>query len=351
MSQDENFDDILGEKDLFFFASVWIIAYAECTNEDVYLPMYDNREELFQRINRKMVSKSVSWFDSLIAVLQEDHPGIEFNCGISEVDIVVNSRNTQIFFLCEKIRNTLKTLETTLKGVDQEIKTKIFQDGGLVNLGPYFRSWLKYVNLVDPEFRLGGEEGQAFILKEVLKVTDLKRLSDFWLRKVSRLLDLEGAKILVPNPNQVLSKIPSETTTLSAMSISLRIRCLLELLCSHHTRDIFRPISQSFDLAQALDKAKDLVFSAYQSFSNNLETCLNGISLQGLESEISFNKKVEGFKLLGSGIIEATEAISRSVYDKESILKDIKSNVNHFKDLSTYVEVLDFLRDKGFVES
>jgi len=346
----ENLDDILGQKNLFFFASVWVLFYAECTNEDVYLSAYDSKEEIYQRISNKKISRDLSWFDALMVIIQEDTPGVEFNYGISEVDIVLNSRNTQIFFLCNKVRRFLKELESLLKVADKEIKTKIYQDGSLVNLGSYFRSWLKYVNLVNPEFRMGGLDGQAFVLRELLQVPDLKGLADTWLRKVSRVLDLEGAKIQIPSSTQILSKIPSETTVLSAISVSLRVRRLVDLLHSHVSRGILQPLSESYDIISSLERAKDLLYTSYQEFSNNLETSINGISFKGTESEISFGKKISGFERLIDGLLESIEAVSRSSYQQDVVLREIETS--NFLEFPEYIEgpVLEFLREREIVE-
>ena len=97
----------LGEEAFVYYMALWSITYAESTNSETYLPPYDNKDDLFERVLRKEQATKHQ-MTALIQVLEEDFPNIQFHFGLTSEDIMHNARTTQMSLIINEIYKKLR---------------------------------------------------------------------------------------------------------------------------------------------------------------------------------------------------------------------------------------------------
>jgi len=321
--------DVLGEDNFIYFLSVWALTYAECINKSAYLGQYENREELSRRVQIKERSTK-NTIAALLAVLDEDHPDVTFNFGLTPEDLEHNARWSQICCILDIMQEKLKEVELGIREFERQvtIPVLIFSDGQPstpVFLGPYLRGCARYLSSIKPEFRFGGSNGQLTALQHA-GVKDVKALAEAWLKKVQKIhAALEKTAIVYPVAKISLAPHgPSnEATLLTSISIASRLKALAECFSGHAHRKIL------INLAQA---DAGVFFGQASAF---FSTSLNGLQA-GLHNQTACNSQhqqsifgrhlVETMAYLFLGVSTLVEGMHKSIYSPKAVLEELKAN-------------------------
>lgn len=228
-----------------YYTAIWAIGYAEAINDGIYLPVP----------NLDAFTDTTTVGD-VIAFLENEHPDICFDYGISKDDILHNGIATQIIFILQKI-------EDGLRGVDAFIKVS--------PIASELRSYLRYLRPIHPDFRLCGSDGALTELKELTGLTSVKTLAKTWLRNVKMKLEfLTGTDAVVVFPTSKQSLMPSglvnEKTYFSGMSVALSLKNLASVFIDHHQNEILQVENR-----KSLHEAQERFFLAYRSLQTTYE--------------------------------------------------------------------------------
>jgi len=361
----KEFSSIAGEVNFVYFMHLWSLAYAECTNNETYLPAYENREELYRRVQvKEKVCKHQ--MVAVLQVLEEDFPDVVFHYGLTSEDIMHNARCTQVVLSINLINLVLKEVEAGIREFEKEVTIPILahthgQPATPVRLGPYLRGKAKYLNLVKPEFRLGGSNGQLTALRYASKMTDCKDLAQGWLKKIQQRIDgLEEIQVCIPNDRIGLLQIgPSnDATFLSGISLVVKMRSLTRALWDHCYRKILFPSSEILQSGSSamphkinpidFENAEGCFSNAYHILLNSFESNVDSRGLRDLSNSVVNRQMIEGWVYLYLGLKSLTKGMSKSSYSIDRILYELRQNPECLTELLRYYMQVEEGRDDPY---
>jgi len=333
--------------------SVWSLSYAECANTGTYLPVYTDRNELYRRVCAKERTTKHQVV-ALNQVLEEDHPDVVFHYGLTSEDLSHNSRWTQVDLVISKVSHLLRDLVQHVAVLAESVHTPVLahthgQAATPVMLGAYLKAKLKHLPIVRPQFRLGGSNGQLTALRYATGLNDFNNLANNWLKRVKHhVRGLESTHIIVPTEDCGLLQVgPSnDATLLTAISVCLKTRALARALWDHCYRGILTSASSSGQAGSSamphkvnpieLENAEGCFSNAYHTFINALEANSDSRGLRDLSNSVVNRQMQEGWCYLFLGLNSLITGVSKSVYRKDLIIKELKANPGCLSELLRY---------------
>lgn len=335
---------ILGETNLVYYMSVWALSYAELFQDGLYLPLYDDRENLAKRVALKEV-KTKHQIGALIQVLEEDYPDVTFHYGLTSEDLIHNARWTQIHLVLYKINALVRDIEVGIRAFEKSVPFPILahthgQPATPVDLGPYLRAKIRKLACVYPEYRLGGSNGQLSILKQVTGNSEFAEFAKLWARKLKHKVPEfeEEINIIYPTAKVgLLQHGPSnEGTMMSAMSLALKYRALARTFWDHCQRKILViPTGEGQMGSSAMphkinpilsENAEGCFSNAYHILINGIEANADSRGLRDLSGSVVNRQLSEAFCWIYLGLQSLSQFISSSDYNIENIQKELMAN-------------------------
>lgn len=348
----------LGEEAFIYYMAIWSITYAECTNKDTFLPPYDNKDDLYERVRRKEQATKHQ-MTALLQVLEEDFPQVQFHFGLTSEDIMHNARTTQISLIMDEIYHKLRDLNHAIKLIEKDIKFPILahthgQPATPVKLGPYLRAKIRNISLVKPHFRLGGSNGQLTAFSRATGIDNYGKIVDAWLRRLKeKLPELSDAKIETPTAKTGLLQVgPSnETSFLSGMGLSVKLRALARALWDHAQRRILiisTGAKQTGSSAMPhkvnpidFENAEGNFSIAYKMLSLAFEANADTRGLRDLSNSIINRQTLEGWAFLFLGIKSLIKGLHASQYDSENVMQELHNNPSCLTELLRYYLIVE----------
>jgi hypothetical protein len=296
-------NSILGEINFVYFMSVWSIAYAECINEGLYLPHYQDRDDLFRRVLVKRKFEP-DLMKALLLVLDEDHPDVTFHFSLGNEDIYHNARYTQICQVLDLLQGKLREVEVGIREYEKQVPISQSK----MNLGPFLRGKMRHLSLIKPEFRFGGEDGQLTELKKMAELDNPQSLADAWLKKVQKILkSLDLACMFYPTPKVALCNTGpvNDSTYVTCLSVCLNLKNLADELHSHMASGELKAIAK-------LDSEHFKTSAINLKTSYELISKLYYISASGRSQKISDFS--EAWAYLYLGVASVSEGIHKTMY-------------------------------------
>lgn len=343
----------LGEESFVYYMSIWAITYAECTNTDTYLPPYDKKADLYERVNKKELATKHQ-MTALLQVLEEDFPNVQFHFGLTSEDIMHNARTTQLSLIINEVIRKLRDLDNAIKLMEKDVKFPILahthgQPATPVALGPYLRAKIRGISLIRPQFRLGGSNGQLTALKYATGIQDFNKLTASWLKRVKeKLPELEDAVIEVPSAKVGLLQVgPSnDATFLSGMGLAVKLRALARTLWDHAQRKILVVSTGQTQTGSSamphkvnpidFENAEGNFSIAYNLLSLAFEANTDTRGLRDLSNSIINRQTLEGWAYLFLGIKSMIKGMHSSQYSSEKALAELKENPECLTELYRY---------------
>lgn len=359
--------EIFGEENFVYYMSVWSIAFAECVNENAYLPHYENREELYRRVEAKERTTKHQMV-ALIQVLEEDYPDIQFHFGLTSEDIMHNARWTQISLALDLIQDKIKEVEQCIRNSEKQVKTPILghthgQPATPIKVGPYLRAKMKHLSPIRPEYRLGGSNGQLTALKFASKIEDFKSLSEQWFRKIQKTIPSLGkSEMVFPTVRVGLLQVgPSnEATIFTSISVALKMRALARALWDHCARKIL--LSQSLQKQAGssamphksnpvnFENAEGCFTNAYHIFLNTLEANCDSRGLRDLSNSVVNRHASDGWAYLLLGLSSLITGMSTSTYSNTAIITELRDNPECLTEILRYHIMIEEGRNDPYWE-
>lgn len=333
--------------------SLWAIAYAECLNKDTHISPYEDKEELLRRVNLKEKTTKHQMV-ALLQVLEEDYPDVVFHYGLTSEDIMHNARWTQVHLLIRAINELLREVEMSIREYEKQVSIPVLahthgQAATPVNLGAYLRAKCRRLNLVIPEYRLGGSNGQLTALRLVTRLADFKELAQSWSKKVLyRLPDLEKIAITVPTAKQGLLQLgPSnEATLLSGVAVATKMRALSRALWDHCQRKILFYHTGTFQAGSSamphkinpidFENSEGALTNAITLLFNGFEANSDTRGLRDLSNSIINRQMIEGWIYLYLGLKSLIKGLGKTVYSEDAILKELRANPDCLTEILRY---------------
>lgn len=344
---------IVGEENFVYYMSLWSLTYAEVLNDELHLPMYPDRQLLAKRV---LVKEQITKHQmvALLQILEEDHQDVTFHYGLTSEDIMHNARWTQVHLCILAINDLLREVELSIREYEKQVPMAILahthgQPATPVFVGPYLRAKCRRINLILPEYRLGGSNGQLTALRLISKISDFKEMSTVWSKKIAyRLPQLEKVNIITPTTTHGLLQLgPSnEATLLSGVAVTVKMRALARALWDHCQRKLLlyetgvgqagssamphkvNPID--FENAEgAFTIAEKVLLSAFEANSDTR-------GLRDLSNSIINRQMLEGWVYLYLGLRSLTRGMSKTVYSTERVMEELRENPECLTEILRY---------------
>lgn len=306
------------------YIAIWAVAYAEAINEGVYLPVPDIKGDLNVR--------------EILTVLENEHPDISFNYGLADEDLLHNARAIQILEKVQKVEISLRELDIAIRPTDR-ITIRV-SDHTPVKLGPYLRSFLRYLKPIPPNLRLGGTNGELTVLKFATEITSIKTLAKIWLRNVKTKLDfLNGYDLTITHPtnkqNLPTGKLCNEKNILSGMSVAANLKGLCQVLLHHYRKKFLLPLDYAKDkfaisFHDVIEKLPSRCHKTYHTFLALHEASLD-IYLTQDDLEYLF-----AWDLLYDVLDDTLSILKFGIYETNNILVDMQKHPNILDELMQY---------------
>lgn len=343
----------LGEINFVYYMSEWSLSYAECTNENTYLPSYPDKSQLFDRVTNKE-KYCHHQMVALKQVLESDFPDVNFHFGLTSEDIMHNARWTQVSILINYIESLLKDIDSEIKKFESQVDSFVLahthgQSATPIELGPYLRAKFRRLNIVRPDFRLGGSNGQLTILKMISGKNDFRDFAAKWSNNLlKRVPQLANIHIECPNNKIALLQIgpTNEATFASAICIILKARSLARALWDHCQRGILTVDSQKDQAGSsamphkvnpiAFENAEGCFSNAYHILLNALEANSDSRGLRDLSNSVVNRNSSDGWVYFYLGLKSLAQGMRSSRYNQEKIISELKSHPECLTELLRY---------------
>jgi adenylosuccinate lyase len=364
--------DFLGDEAFIYYMSIWSIAYAESTNKDCFIPLYENRSELYERVRRFEV-ETKHQMTALIKVLEQDYPNVRFHQYLTSEDMFHNSRTLQMNLIITRIYDEVRNVETQIQRLTSNIKFPILehthgQPATPVDLAPFLRAKMRDSYLARPNYRLGGSNGQLSIWKKVAEASNMNfdavKLGQKVLKRtMEKVVDdrsFEDVEICVPSDRVGLLQVGphNDHTFLSAMSLSLKLRALARTFWSHCQRKlliIHTTSTQTGSSAMphkvnpiACENAIGSFTIAYNTFQTALEANCETPGLRDLSNSVINRQVLDGFAYLFLGIKNMVRFMETSEYSHDQCLRELKENPECLGEYLRYYIMVNEKRDPYF---
>lgn len=364
----KNIEKYLGDEAFVYYMSVWSLAYAEATNEDIFLPIYEDREELYSRV-KKFEIETKHQMTALIKVLEQDYPKVKFHYGITSEDIMHNARNLQQNLIVSEIYKEMRNLDSQINRLEKTINFPILehthgQPATPVVLGSFLRAKMRDVYLSRPNYRLGGSNGQLSIWKKIDKKFDPIRFAQILLKRVKEKvkdeLSFEDVTVSVPSQKVGLLQVGphNDNSFLSAMSLSLKLRALSRTFWNHAHRKILKISTASTQTGSsamphkinpiAFENAEGCFTIAYQTFVTALEANTDTRGLRDLSNSVINRQLFDGWAYLYMGVRGLIRGMETSEYSPEYCMKELKDNPECLTEFLRYYMMENYEKDPYF---
>lgn len=349
----------LGEEAFVYYMSAWSVTYAECTNNDTYLPPYANRDDLYERVSRKEASTKHQ-MTALIQVLEEDFPNVQFHFGLTSEDIMHNARTTQMFLIINEIYKKLRDLDAAIKMVEKDVKFPILahthgQPATPVMLGPYLRAKIRNISLVRPQFRLGGSNGQLTALRYASGIKDFSSLTAMWSKRIKEKLPELMDDVVIDTPSKKVGLLQigphNDATFLSGMGLAVKLRALSRALWDHAQRRILvisTGLSQTGSSAMPhkinpidFENAEGNFSIAYQMLTLAFEANSDTRGLRDLSNSIINRQVLESWAYMFLGIKSLIKGLHSSQYDPDKIMAELRNNPDCLTEIYRYYLMME----------
>lgn len=355
-SQLEDLKQFLGDEAFVYYMSIWSISYAEITNDNCFLPIYDNRKELYERVKKYEIDTKHQ-MTALLKVLQKDYPKVTFHIGITSEDIMHNSRCLQMNLIIEKIHEQINRVDEQLDRISSPVTFPILghthgQPATPIKLSSYLRAKCSDIFLSKANYRLGGSNGQLTILKQISEGTDFNKLGEFWLKRTSEKIRnsfvFNDSKIVVPTEKVGLLQVGphNDATFLSGMSLSLKFRALSRAFWDHASRGILKVATGTLQTGSSAmpHKVNPILFEnsegcfsiAYSTFQTALEANCDSRGLRDLSNSIVNRQILDGWAFLYLGIKSLVRGMEQADYNIDACYQELYDNPECLTELLRY---------------
>ena len=346
----------LGDEAFMYYMSVWSLSYAEITNENVFLRLYDNREELYERVKKYEIDTKHQ-MTALLKVLQKDYPSVQFHIGLTSEDIMHNARSLQTNLIIEKIHQQISYIDEQLNRITTPITFPILahthgQPATPIELSPYLRAKCRDIFMSKANYRLGGSNGQLTILKQMSKGTDFDKLGEYWLKKTSEKLRnsfvFDDSSMIVPNDKIGLLQVGphNDATYLSGMAMTLKFRALARAFWDHASRGILKVSTGVYQTGSSAmpTKVNPILFEnaegcftiAYNTFQTALEANCDSRGLRDLSNSIVNRQVLDGWAFLYLGLKGIVKGMEQADYNAEACYKELNDHPECLGELLRY---------------
>lgn len=346
----------LGDEAFVYYMSVWSLSYAELTNDNVFLRLYDDRNELYERV-KKYEIETKHQMTALIKVMQKDYPSVNFHIGLTSEDIMHNARCLQMNLIADKILEQINHVDEQLNRISEPVNFPILahthgQAATPIMLSPYLRAKCRDIFLSKSNYRLGGSNGQLTILRRISAGTDFQKLGDQWLKKTSEKLRntfvFEDSSMIVPTDRVGLLQVGphNDQAFLSGMSLSLKFRALCRAFWDHASRGILKVSTGTFQTGSSAmpTKVNPILFEnaegcftiAYNTFQTALEANCDSRGLRDLSNSIVNRQVLDGWAFLYLGLRGLVKGMEQADYNIEACRKEIEENPECLGELLRY---------------
>lgn len=346
----------LGDEAFMYYMSVWSISYAEITNDNCFLPLYENREELYDRVKKYEV-ETKHQMTALIKVLQKDYPKVVFHLGLTSEDIMHNSRCLQMNLIIDKIYEQIGLVDEQLNRISSPVTFPILahthgQPATPIHLAPYLRAKCRDIFLSKANYRLGGSNGQLTILKKISKGTDFTKLGEYWMKRTSEKMRnsfvFDDSTIIVPTDKIGLMQVGphNDATFLSGMSLCLKFRALARAFWDHASRGILKVSTGAYQTGSSAmpTKVNPILFEnaegcfsiAYNTFQTALEANCDSRGLRDLSNSIINRQVLDGWAFLYLGIKGLVKGMEQADYNVDACIKELHDHPECLGELLRY---------------
>ena len=342
--------DFLGDEAFVYYMSVWSIAYAEATNKDCFIPLYEDRNELYDRVKRFEV-ETRHQMTALLRVLEQDYPKVKWHQYSTSEDCMTSARSIQMNLIISKVYDEVRKIEEQIQRLTSSVKFPILehthgQPATPVDLAPFLRAKVRDIYLARPNLRLGGSNGQLSIWKKVAEASNMQfdavKLGQRILKRLTEKLgddiSFEDVEISVPNDKVGLLQVGphNDHTYLSAMSLSLKLRALSRTFWSHANRKLLKLHTSKTQTGSSamptkvnpinFENSEGCFTIAYQTFTTALEANCDTRGLRDLSNSVVNRQLFDGWAFLYLGIKNLVRGMETSEYSVENCLKELHEN-------------------------
>lgn len=346
----------LGDEAFMYYMSVWSLSYAEITNDNVFLRLYDSKEELYERV-KKYELETKHQMTALLKVLKKDYPAVQFHIGLTSEDIMHNARSLQTNLIIDEILKQVNYIDEQLDRITKPVDFPILahthgQAATPIMLSPYLRAKCRDIFLAKANFRLGGSNGQLTILNQISKGTDFNKLGEYWLSKTSEKLRnsfvFEDTKVVVPNEKIGLLQVGphNDQTFLSGMSLALKFRALSRAFWDHASRGILKVSTSTFQTGSSAmpTKVNPILFEnaegcftvAYNTLQTALEANCDSRGLRDLSNSVVNRQVLDGWAFLFLGLKGLVKGMEQADYNIEACRRELHDNPECLGELLRY---------------
>lgn len=342
--------DYLGDESFVYYMSAWSLAYAECTNDDAYLPLYDDRLALYERVKKAEI-ETKHQMTALLKVLEQDYPNVIFHHGLTSEDIMHNARSLQVNYILMHIIEEIRTIDSHIQRYEKQVDFPILghthgQPATPVRVGPYLRAKMRDLFVSQASYRLGGSNGQLTIHHLLDEEFDPTALGQKWLKRMSeklksfdRSIDLfAGATISTPNQKVGLLQVGphNDSTFLSGISMCLKLRALARTFWDHAYRGILKVETSKTQTGSSAmpHKVNPILFEnaegcfsiAYQSLQGALEANSDTRGLRDLSNSVVNRQMIDGWAFLYLGVRGLNRAMEGAGYSPDACMQELRDN-------------------------
>lgn len=348
--------DYLGDEAFVYYMSLWSITYAEATNKGVFLPAYEDRGQLYDRV-KKFEIETKHQMTALIRVLEQDFPGVKTHFGLTSEDIMLNSRVIQTNLVITQMLREFRKIEEQIQRFESQVQFPILghthgQSATPIYLGAYLRAKVRDIFLARPNYRLGGSNGQLTILKLVRPEVDPHKLSKIWMKRMTEKLQdpmlFDDCEFAVPSKKVGLLQVGphNDATYVSGMSMALKLRALSRAFWDHAHRKILNVGTTSRQTGSSamphkvnpigFENAEGCFSNAYHILLGALEANCDSRGLRDLSNSVVNRHALDGWAYLYLGVRGLVRAMENSNYSPERCLAELHANPDCLTEILRY---------------
>lgn len=358
----------LGDEAFVYYMSVWSITFAELTNEKTFIPLYEDREVLYDRV-KIAESETKHQMTALLKVLKNDYPNTKFHFGITSEDIMANSRCLQQNLIIQQIYELIGKLDRAISEISSGINFPILghthgQSATPINVESYLRAKCRDIYLNKCDYRLGGSNGQLSILKHIYPKENFNNFANTWknrtAKKINNTFVFDDTEIIVPNDKIGLLQVGphNDACYLSAMSMSLKLRALARAFWDHASRGILNVGTTSTQTGSSamptkinpilFENAEGCFTISYQTMTTALEANCDSRGLRDLSNSVVNRQVLDGWAFLYLGLNNLIKGIEQASYDSLACIKELEDNPECLGEYLRYYLMMNGYEDPYF---
>lgn len=358
--------DFLGDEAFVYYMSAWSLTYAECMNEGVYLPLYDDRNALYERVRREE-QETKHQMTALINVLKKDYPQVDFHFGLTSEDIMHNARCLQVNLVLSRIVDEVKNIDQHISRFERQVPFPVLghthgQSATPIRLGAYLRAKMRDLYISPPNYRLGGSNGQLTILRLVHPKLDPQKLGQLWLKRMAEKFPNESESfknVMICTPSTKVGLLQvgphNDSTYLSAIGMSLKLRALCRAFWDHAYRKILKVGTTSTQTGSSAmphkvnpilyENAEGCFSIAKDTLYCALEANTDTRGLRDLSNSVVNRQMLDGWAFMFLGVRGLIKAMENSEYDADYCKKELEDNPSCLTEIYRYYLMTQTGRD------